>query len=35
MLSRLNAEIGRRVGNADERPRWKDGDFFGQKFANQ
>jgi len=35
MLSRLNAEIGRRVGNADERPRWKDGDFFGLKFGGQ
>jgi hypothetical protein len=35
MLSRLNAEIGRRVGDADERPRWKDGDFFGQKFGGQ
>ncbi|TNJ33302.1 M28 family metallopeptidase [Arenimonas terrae] len=35
MLARLNAAIGRRVGNADGRPRWKDGDFFGQKFGGQ
>jgi len=35
MFARLNAEIGRRVGNADERPRWKDGDFFGEKFGGQ
>jgi len=33
MLSRLNAAIGRRVGNADDRPAWKDGDFFGTKFG--
>ena len=35
MLSRLNAAIGRRVGNADARPAWKDGDFFGTKFARK
>ncbi len=35
MLSRLNAEIGRRVGNADARPAWKEGDFFGKTFAGQ
>ena len=34
-LARLNAAIGRRVGDAAERPRWKDGDFFGRKFAGQ
>ncbi len=33
MLARLNAAIGRRVGDADARPAWKDGDFFGDKFA--
>lgn len=33
MLSRLNAAIGRRVGDADTRPAWKDGDFFGGKFG--
>ena len=32
-LARLNAAIGRRVGDAPERPRWKDGDFFGRTFA--
>ena len=35
MLSRLNAAIGRRVGNADARPAWKNGDFFGTKFARK
>lgn len=34
-LSALNAAIGRRVGDATERPRWKDGDFFGRTFAGQ
>ncbi len=34
MLSRLNAAIGRRVGDADTRPAWKQGDFFGTKFAS-
>lgn len=34
-LARLNAAIGRRVGDAAARPRWKDGDFFGQKFGGQ
>ena len=33
MLSRLNAAIGRRVGDADARPAWKPGDFFGEKFG--
>jgi Zn-dependent M28 family amino/carboxypeptidase len=32
-LARLNAGIGRRVGDAAERPRWKDGDFFGRTFG--
>ncbi|GAB2499495.1 M28 family metallopeptidase [Arenimonas alkanexedens] len=35
MLARLNAEIGRRVGNADDRPAWKEGDFFGKTFGGQ
>jgi hypothetical protein len=35
MLSRLNAAIGRRVGNADGRPAWKDGDFFGTRFGKK
>lgn len=34
-LAMLNAAIGRRVGDAAERPRWKDGDFFGRTFAGQ
>lgn len=34
-LAMLNAAIGRRVGDAAERPRWKDGDFFGRAFAGQ
>jgi hypothetical protein len=33
MLARLNAAIGRRVGDADARPAWKDGDFFGERFS--
>jgi Zn-dependent M28 family amino/carboxypeptidase len=33
VLAQLNAAIGRRVGDAGERPRWKGGDFFGQKFG--
>lgn len=32
-LARLNARIGVLVGDASERPRWNDGDFFGEKFA--
>ena len=32
-LARLNAAIGRRVGDADGRPRWKQGDFFGRTFG--
>ena len=32
-LARLNAEIAWRVANADERPRWNEGDFFGTKFG--
>ncbi|PZO09295.1 MAG: hypothetical protein DCF27_06650 [Lysobacteraceae bacterium] len=35
MLSRLNAAIGRRVGDADTRPAWKAGDFFGDKFGQR
>jgi len=34
-LAMLNAAIGRRVGDAAERPRWKDGDFFGRTFGGQ
>ena len=34
-LAMLNAAIGRRVGDADQKPRWKDGDFFGRTFGGQ
>lgn len=34
-LARLNARIGERVGNDAERPRWNEGDFFGDRFAPQ
>lgn len=29
----LNYEIARRVADSDERPRWNDGDFFGEMFG--
>ncbi|MBP6597343.1 MAG: M28 family peptidase [Arenimonas sp.] len=32
-LAQLNAAIGRRVGDADARPAWKEGDFFGETFG--
>ncbi len=32
-LARLNARIGRLVGDAPDPPRWHAGDFFGEKFA--
>lgn len=32
-MARLNARIGRIVGDAPQRPRWNPGDFFGDKFA--
>lgn len=32
-LARLNARIGRSVGDAAQRPRWNPGDFFGERFA--
>lgn len=32
-MARLNARIGQLVGEAPERPRWNDGDFFGGMFA--
>ena len=32
-LAMLNAAIGRRVGDAEQKPRWKDGDFFGRTFG--
>lgn len=32
-LAKLNARIGRLVGDAPERPRWNAGDFFGERFG--
>lgn len=32
-LAKLNARIGRIVGDAAQRPTWNTGDFFGDKFA--
>lgn len=32
-LAKLNARLGRLVGDAGERPRWNAGDFFGDRFA--
>ncbi|GAB3339402.1 M28 family metallopeptidase [Marilutibacter aestuarii] len=32
-LARLNAMIGRKVADASERPRWNEGDFFGERFG--
>src|SRR5690606_21908482 len=32
-MARLNARIGQLVGDAPERPRWNEGDFFGEMFA--
>ena len=32
-MARLNARIGRLVGDAGERPRWNEGDFFGGMFG--
>src|SRR5690606_25819727 len=32
-MARLNARIGQRVGDEAERPRWNEGDFFGDMFA--
>ena len=34
-LAMLNAAIGRRVGDAAQKPGWKDGDFFGRTFGGQ
>ncbi|WP_407353450.1 M28 family metallopeptidase [Luteimonas sp. R10] len=33
-LARLSAAVATRVGNADQRPRWNDGDFFGERFGS-
>ncbi|AWV05779.1 peptidase M28 [Lysobacter maris] len=32
-LAHLNAEIGQRIADAPERPRWNEGDFFGEMFG--
>ncbi len=32
-LAELNREIGLRVANDPERPRWNEGDFFGERFG--
>src|SRR5690606_27150961 len=34
-LARLNACIGQLVGDAPQRPRWKPGDFFGERFGKE
>lgn len=31
----LNVQIAREVANAPERPRWNEGDFFGELFAHE
>lgn len=32
-LALLNARIGRQIADAPQRPRWNQGDFFGEKFG--
>lgn len=32
-LARLNARIGRLIGDAAQRPAWNQGDFFGERFG--
>jgi len=32
-LARVNYRIGQAIGDAEDRPAWKPGDFFGDKFA--
>jgi len=32
-FARANARIGYAIANDDERPTWKEGDFFGEKFG--
>jgi len=34
-LGRVNARIGLEAANADQRPRWLRGDFFGEQFGAQ
>jgi hypothetical protein len=33
-FARANTRIGYAIADADERPTWTDGDFFGEKFGN-
>lgn len=33
-FARANARVGLLVANADRRPAWNEGDFFGERFAN-
>ena len=32
-LARLSAQLARRIGDADARPTWNEGDFFGERFG--
>ena len=32
-LARLNARLGRLIGDASQRPAWNSGDFFGRRFG--
>jgi hypothetical protein len=32
-LARLSAALARGIGDADARPAWNDGDFFGERFG--
>jgi len=34
-LATLNQRIGQQVGNDEQRPRWNDGNFFGEKFGKK
>lgn len=34
-LAQLNEHIAREIGNAQERPRWNAGDFFGEMFGTE
>ncbi len=33
-FARANVRIGHAIADADEKPTWNDGDFFGEKFGN-
>ncbi len=34
-FARTNMRIGTAIGNADRRPHWNDGDFFGERFQRR